>query len=243
MLPYWNSDLDLEIASWFPFGVDYQPVSINRLYSQQLRRVAAQCLALDSEFLFMASPQTGCIGSLMRDNFYRADPYGVISLGFMMILGYSQRMERLVADALEKMRQYEDLTAGVAICSLWNQGVLMGSLKAIAVVSNGPFFEEEAFLDGFEGLLSVRVKEQETPGGRRRKRRPGDDASLSFFAEKFGYRRFCMPYETDDPLQLRISQLLYEMEFAETRQMVGPSPELPFPPFFGISLGLLTEGC
>ena len=39
--------------------------------------------------------------------------------------------------------------------------------------------------------------------------------------------------ETDDPLQLRIRQLLYEMEFAETRQMVGPSPESRFPQFLG----------
>lgn len=189
----------------------------------------------------MASPQTGCVGSLMRDNFYRADPYGLISLGFMMILGYSQRMERLVADALEAMQKCEDLTAGVAFCSLWNQGVLMGSLKAIAVVSNGPFFEEAEFLDSFERFLSGRVKGQEATSDRQQGRRK--DSALSFFAERFGYRRFCMPYETDDPLQLRISQLLYEMEFAETRQMVGPSPELPFPPFFGISLGMLAEGC
>ena len=60
------------------------------------------------------------------------------------------------------------------------------------------------------------------------------DPGLAFFAEQFGYRRFCMAYETDDPLQLRISRLLYEMEFAETRQMVGPSPEVSFPPFFGL---------
>lgn len=249
MLPYWNSDLDLEIASWFPFGVDYQPVSINRLYSPQLRRVAAQCLALDSEFLFMASPQTGCIGSLMRDNFYRADPYGLVSLGFMMILGYSPRMERLVADELDEMKKYGDLAAGVAFCSLWNQGVLRGSLKAIAVVSNGPFFEEEEFLDSFERFLSGRVKGQNASSVRPRARRgskkkpPQRGNALPFFAERFGYRRFCMPYETDDPLQLRISQLLYEMEFEETRQMVGPSPELPFPPFLGISLGVLADGC
>ncbi|MCR5346296.1 MAG: hypothetical protein K6E38_00795 [Fretibacterium sp.] len=249
MLPYWNSDLDLEIASWFPFGVDYQPISINRLYSPQLRRVAAHCLALDSEFLFMASPQTGCIGSLMRDNFYRADSYGMVSLGFMMILGYSSRMEQLVADSLEDMQKYGDLAAGVAFCSLWNQGVLLGSLKAIAVVSSGPFFEEEEFLNSFEGFLSGRVKSQGAPPGRRRGRRSseakhpaGKDSDLSFFAERFGYRRFCMPYETDDPLQLRISQLLYEMEFAETRQMVGPSPELTFPPFLGISLSTAAEG-
>jgi hypothetical protein len=189
----------LEIASWFPFGVDYQPVSINRLYSPQLRRVAAQCLALDSEFLFMASPQTGCIGSLMRDNFYRADPYGLVSLGFMMILGYSPRMERLVADALEEMKKYGDLSAGVAFCSLWNQGVLVGSLKAIAVVSNGPFFEEAEFMDGFEGFLSGRVKGKSAVAVRQRGRRsskkkpPQKEDELPFLRKDLDIAGFVCP--------------------------------------------------
>ena len=81
MLPYWNSDLDLEIASWFPFGVDYQPISMNCPLSPRLRRVAASCLDRGSEFFFMSSLGTGPIGSLMRDNFYRAKPQGILSLG------------------------------------------------------------------------------------------------------------------------------------------------------------------
>lgn len=218
MLPYWNSDLDLEIASWFPFGVDYQPISINRLYSPQLRRIAASCLERESEFFFMSSPQTGCIGSLMRDNFYRVEPQRGLSLGFMMILGYSSRMERLISAGL---CDSGELSAGVAFCSLWNKGMLMENLKVIVLVSEEIFFDEEKFLTNFEELL--------TPGRCK--------ANLAFFAERFGYRRFCMAYETDDPLQLRISKLLYEMEFAETRQMVGPSPEVSFPPFLGVSWG------
>ena len=225
MLPYWNSDLDLEIAPWFPLGVDYQPVSINHLYSQQLRRIAAGCFAYDSEFFFMSSPQTGCIGSLMRDNFYRDEPYGLLAPGFLMILGYSQRMERLIGSALAELDE-EELSAGVAFCSLWNGGTLVGEMKVIALVSDLVFFDEADFLNNFEKVLSLGQGEPE----------------VSFFAEKFGYRRFCVPYETDDPLQLRISQLLYEMEFAETRQMVGPSPERQLPPFLGLTLaGLRAE--
>ena len=218
MLPYWNSDLDLEIASWFPFGLDYQPVSINRFYGSRLKRIAASCLERESEFFFMSSPRMGCIGSLMRDNFYRYGPQGIVSLGFMMILGYSSRMERLIS---EGFRGAEELSAGVAFCSLWNGDVLMENMKVIVLVSGDPFFDEEKFLADFEALLAP----QNTVSG------------LAFFAEKFGYRRFCMAYETDDPLQLRISRLLYEMEFAETRQMVGPSPEVSFPPFFGLIWG------
>ena len=117
MLPYWNSDLDLEIASWFPFGVDYRPISMNCLLNPRLRRVAASCLERGSEFFFMSSLGTGSIGSLMRDNFYRAEPQGAFSLGFMMILGYSPRMERLIGAGFGGS---EDLSAGVAFCSLWN---------------------------------------------------------------------------------------------------------------------------
>jgi len=62
LLPYWNSDLALEIAPWFPLGVDYQPISINRLYSPQLKQIAARCLELDSEFFFVFADQ----GLLMR---------------------------------------------------------------------------------------------------------------------------------------------------------------------------------
>ncbi len=230
MLPYWSSDLDLEIASWFPLGVDYRPVPVNQ--SPQLQRIASRCLALDSEFLFMSSPRTGCVGSLMRDN-WGTPENGVIHLGFMMVLGYSPKMERLVELVLnererrngeEEMEDEEALSAGVASCSLWHEGVLMGAVKVIALVSGEPFFEEEDFLAGFDQALAEPKGASE------------QDAALSFFAERFGYRRFSMLYETDDPLQLRISQLLYEMEFSETRQMVGPSPEVPFPPFLGVAL-------
>jgi len=215
LLPYWNSDLDLEVASWFPFGVDYQPISMNSPLSPRLRRVAAFCLDRGSEFFFMSSLGTGPIGSLMRDNFYRVKPQGIFSLGFMMILGYSPHMERLIGAGFDGS---EELSAGVAFCSLWNGDVLLENVKVIVLVSEGIFFDEEKFLTDFEGMLASQ----------------DGDPGLAFFAEQFGYRRFCMAYETDDPLQLRISRLLYEMEFAETRQMVGPSPEVSFPPFFGL---------
>ena len=224
MLPYWNSDLDLEIASWFPLGVDYRPVSSSQ--HPRLRRIASRCLGLGSEFLFMSSPMEGCSGSLMRDSW--AAPDEIIRLGFMMVLGYSQGMERMVELALDGMKRQgdgEDLSAGVASCSLWHEGTLMGVVKVIALVSGEPFFDEDGFLDGFDKTLSESGVEA------------GLDSDLSFFAERFGYRRFSLSYETEDPLQLRISQLLYEMEFSETRQMVGPSPEVDFPPFIGVMIG------
>jgi hypothetical protein len=219
LLRYWNSDLDLEISSWFPFGVDYKPISINSLHSSQLKRIAALCLEVGSEFFFMTSMLSGCVGSLMRDNFYKDNAENNISLGFMMLLGYSPRMERLLG---RRFSDQEEVRAGVAFCSLWNKTLFLENMKVIVLVSDSLLFSEESFLTDFESMF-------EEEGGAER-------SNISYFAEKFGYRRFCMAYETDDLLQIRISKLLYEMELPETRQMVGPSPEMPFPPFFGISV-------
>lgn len=218
---YWSSDLDLEVVSWFPFGVDYKPISINLLHSLQLERIAALCLGVGSEFFFMTSMFSGCVGSLMRDNFYRSEATKNISLGFMMLLGYSPRMEKLLC---REMAGEHEIKAGVAFCSLWNRSFLLENMKVIVLVSDSILFNEEDFLSDFEVLLSDADK--------------GHGSDIAYFAEQFGYRRFHMAYETDDPMQLRISKLLYEMEFPETRQMVGPSPEMPFPPFFGMNLGL-----
>jgi hypothetical protein len=221
LLRYWNSDLDLEVASWFPFGVDYKPISINMLYSLQLKKIAEMCLGMESEFFFMTSMLGGSVGSLMRDNLYRGDRPGSISLGFMMLLGYSEKMEALLCRGLTEENQ---VRAGIAFCSLWNGTFLLENIKVIVLISDAILFNEEEFLTDFELMLSE--------GG------DNNRADIVYFAEKFGYRRFHMAYETDDPLQLQISRLLYEMEFSETRRMVGPSPEMPFPPFMGMNLKL-----
>jgi hypothetical protein len=158
----------------------------------------------------------------MRDNFYKYDSRSTISLGFMMLLGYSPQMEKLLGRRFHQ-REDMDVRAGVAFCSLWNKTLLLENMKVIVVVSDDILFSEEEFLTDFESMF-----EEKGSGC----------CNISYFAEKFGYRRFCMAYETDDLLQLRISKLLYEMELPETRRMVGPSPEMPFPPFFGMSVGI-----
>ncbi|MDR1740326.1 MAG: hypothetical protein LBR38_00545 [Synergistaceae bacterium] len=219
-LRYWNSDIDLEIASWFPFGVDYKPVSINELHSLKLERIAARCLDAGSEFFFLSSMFSGCVGSLMRDNFFREGAAGGVNLGFMMLLGYSPKMEELLGRSLAGRR---DVRAGVAFCSLRNKTLALENMKVIVLVSDSIIFGEEEFLTDFEAMFDGMAP-----------------SCTSYFAEKFGYRRFHMAYETDDMTQLRIGRLLYEMEFPETRRMVGPSPEMPLPPFLRVSIGFLA---
>ncbi|GHS96546.1 hypothetical protein AGMMS50276_15090 [Synergistales bacterium] len=226
MLRYWNSDLDLEVASWFPFGVDYKPVSINTMHSFQLENIASLCLETGSEFFFMSSMFSGCVGSLMRDNFYKDENKGSFSLGFMMLLGYSPQMEKILG---QKISERQDVRAGVAFCSLWNKTLFLENMKVIVLVSESLFFSEDEFLADFESILEGEVADDKGQS---------KHSSVSYFAEKFGYKRFYMAYETDDLLQIRISKLLYEMEFPETRMMVGPSPEMVFPPFLGVTVSL-----
>jgi len=173
---------------------------------------------MGSEFFFMTSMWSGCVGNLMRDKFYKDSSTNNLSLGFMMLLGYSPQMERLL---VRKITDQKEIKAGVAFCSMWNKTLFLENIKVIVLVSENVLFSEDDFLTDFESMFENEARVS---------------SSISYFAEKFGYRRFCMSYETDDLTQIRISKLLYEMELPETRQMVGPSPEMPFPPFFGINL-------
>jgi hypothetical protein len=190
------------------------------MHSPRLKRIAAFCLEMGSEFFFMTSMWSGCVGSLMRDNFYKDNASSNLNLGFMMLLGYSPQMEQWIG---RKFSDQKEIKAGVAFFSQWNKTLFIDNMKVIGLVRDKAMFSEHAFLVDFESMF-----EDETRAS----------SSISYFAEKFGYRRFCMAYETDDLIHLRISKLLYEMELPETRQMVGPSPEMPFPPFFGIRLNI-----
>ena len=36
ILPYWDQNIDLDIAPWVPYGRDFSPVSVNGLYNPLL---------------------------------------------------------------------------------------------------------------------------------------------------------------------------------------------------------------
>jgi hypothetical protein len=82
----------------------------------------------------------------------------------------------------------------------------------LVVASENPLFDADEFLDSLGNALRL-------------SRKP-ESGNVPYFAEKFGYRRYSIPYETDDVTQLQISQLLLGFEFDETRHFVGPLPEL-----------------
>jgi len=208
----------MEIAPWFPLRMDYEPVSVNAYHSRVLTDIAALSLRMNSEFFCLTSLRSGYVGTLLRDSMIDPGRMSRIGLGFTMLFGYSTSMEDLLSSLLDDEAEVE---AGVSFCCLWDRDIMLESFKAIVLVSSNPLFDEDTFLARLAAILEEKASSH---------------ANLPFFAEKFGYRRFFIPYETDNLVHLEISRLLFEMEFEETRKWVGPSPEVAFPPFLGINL-------
>ena len=227
ILPFWSSELFVEMSPCFPFGRDYHPVSLSRFHGPVLERIAKGCMDLGGEFLFMASPQTGCVGNLPRENFFKYTPDAVLNLGFIMAMGYSELLEKAVIASLVMPGVKYRLNAGITGCSMWSRGVLEGRSKVIAVAGDEPFFDFTDYLEGFAGIME----------DFRRILRSGD---LSYYAEKFGYDRFFVYWENDSPRDLALSGALSEFELDGTREVVGGSPTEEFPSFLGAAVNIMT---
>jgi hypothetical protein len=111
---------------------------------------------------------------------------------------------------------YPGISAGLALCGIWDRTMLVDECKVIVLVSDNPLFDEQGCITALSELLQNSAVESHVRGN-------------SFFAEQFGYRRFTIPFETDDVTELSITKLLFDFEFEATRQVVGPAPEVVFP--------------
>ena len=117
---------------------------------------------------------------------------------------------------LRLLHKYPGLMAGLTLCDIWRENVLVDECKVLMLVDEDPFFNETDFIEAL-------YKTFQNAAGR-------ENSNLSFFAEKFGYKRFSISYETDDLLQMRITQALFDLELDATKEVVGPVPELKVPP-------------
>ena len=208
ILPYWDRDMDIDIVSWASYALDFHPVSINALHSKELGNIAAFSLEIGSELLYMRSSSMGRAGALFPESIIDPERYREHALGFLMLFGFSKKMEELTALLLETI---DEVQAGITLCGIWDRYFLKDEVKVIAFMGKDPFFNEIPFLD----LLSKTLHDA-TKGL----------AQKAFFAEQFGYRRATIPYETDDVVELEISQLLFDFEMQETREIVGPPPQI-----------------
>ena len=225
ILPFWNSELYVEISRCFPFGRDYHPVSLNRFHDKTLARISAACMNLGGEFFFMASPQTGCVGNLSRENFFKASPDMMLNLGFIMTLGYSEMLEKAVIASLMLPEAKMKLNAGITACSLWSHGVFEGVTKVIAVAADEPFYDSTDYLKGFAGILEDFGKILKSENN-------------AYYAEKFGYDRFFVAWEDENPIDIAVSRTMAEFELDGTKEIAGGGVNEEFPAFMGAAVNL-----
>jgi len=222
-LPFWTSELQVEIPSWFPWGKDYQPVSINRFHDRVLRDISALCFDLDSEFYFMASPLVGYVGSLPREKYFQDISESTFHLGFLMVFAFSEKIEKALIASLALTDAGKGLSIGLTFCSLWRGGVYEGKMKVIAIASDEPFYDGTKYLESLVHVLR-QIKNVIKP------------AELSYYAEKFGYNRFSLEAENINHYDVRVTEILSEIEDDGAKDIVGGSPMINFPPFFGFSI-------
>jgi hypothetical protein len=214
ILPYWDQNVDLEISPWAPYGKDFNPISVNSMHSDQLGTIASLALGMDSELMFLESSVTGQVGALFRENLMMPGRRRAQEGGFSVMFGYSQVMEALLGMFAQA---YPGLKAGLAVCGVWDRSMLVDECKVIVLVGETLLLNEAGCLNALQQVMLAAST---------------DNGASSFFAEQFGYRRFSIPFETDDVTNLAILKLLFDFEFDATRAVVGPPPEVSLPDLF-----------
>ena len=205
-LPYWNQNMEFDIETWVPYRCDFNPIKTNHLFGDALGHIAEMAMRLESEFLYMEFGVACPMGALVPENIIR--PHTTSESGnFAMVFSYSRWMERVLYELFQKSDVFG---AGITLCGIWKSAILLEECKVLMVASGSPMFNVENFLDLLDSALSTQ----------------DSDAGIPYFAERFGYRRFAIPYETDNIMDLQITSILSKFEFPETRSLVGPEPEL-----------------
>jgi hypothetical protein len=198
--------MEFDIETWVPYRCDFNPIKTNHLFGDALGRIAKMAMMLESEFLYMEFGGACPMGALVPENIIR--PHTTSEGGnFAMVFSYSRGMERVLYELFQKSDVFG---AGITLCGIWKSAILLEECKVLMVASGSPMFDVENFLDALDSALSTQ----------------DSDANIPYFAEKFGYRRFAIPYETDNVIDLQITHMLSKFEFPETRCFVGPEPEL-----------------
>ena len=201
--------MELSIETWMPYRCDFKPVTTNSLFSEALGRIASLALRAESEFLYMESIGGASAGSLVPESLIRPRISSGSGAIFAMVFSYSERMEAVLSALTE---DNDDFSAGITLCGIWNSSILMDECKVLMVASENPFFD----MNGFLKSLDIALSGQDSSGS----------GNVPYFAEKFGYRRYSIAYETDNITELQISQLILNFEFDETINMVGAEQEL-----------------
>jgi hypothetical protein len=201
--------MEFDIEMWVPYRCDFKPITTNFLFSDDLGSVARLAMRMGSELLYMWCDEDCPVGTLAPENLLRLRRESEERRGFAMVFAYSEAMEKIL---YELAGSGDVFGAGVTICEIWKSAILIDECKALMVASSNPMFDPEEFLDALRAAMSGSDK--------------AESGGVPYFAEKFGFRRFSIPYETDDITELQISSVLSEFEFDETKKFVGCPLEL-----------------
>lgn len=212
ILPYWDQNIELDIVPWIPYGKDYNPVTVNTMVSPLLGSLAGLAFEMESEFLYLRSFQSGNVGTLARQNIIDPARNRSLELGFTMVFSYSELVESAI---IALMGKDPGLKAGLTLCGIWSEDVLVDECKVVMIISEDPFFDERIFFGSLNSSFQFFSGKKKS--------------NISFFAEKFGYRRFSISYETDNVTQMRITQALFDFELDFTKEVIGPAPEMKIP--------------
>ena len=227
-LPSWKSELYVEISPQFPYGRDYKPFSENRFNNNNLKNIAELCVDLEGEFFFMASPWGERVGIISQKNIYGFNEYSnSFNLGFLIVFGYSELLEKSIIVSLVT-EQAKGLLAGVTSCAFWSGEILRAKSKVIAIVSDDPFYDCTEYLNKLETILRDIKTIIKT-------------SDLSYYAEKFGYDRFCVNWEDETPHDIQIRQVISSFQNESTKEIVGGSNCIDFPDFMGVTVTINSK--
>ena len=207
-LPYWTHSMEFDIETWVPYRCDFKPISTNSLFSDILGDIAALAMMTESELLYMWDDEDCPVGTLVPENLMRQSAGSQEHRGFAIVFAYSERMERI----LYSMEGSGDtFVAGITNCGIWRSSIFIDECKVLVAASINPLFDPEEFLYSLKTEL-----DRNNSSGR----------CIPYFAEKFGFRRFAIPYETDKVTDIQISNVLAAFELDEVRRFIGMPMEL-----------------
>ncbi len=216
-LPYWDSEIDVEVGSLAFSNRERAALTLAGLHSDLLKRLSAYALSLNSELLYLCGTNCGIAGSMIWEEAILNDRDLGEPSPFTLVFGYSREMEDLASHFVDGQRA---LRAGVTQCTFWNRKIPLASYKVIAFMSALPVMNE---MESLEALAEEFCRsEQVSP-------------LVPGYAERFGFLRAPVSYETDTPWGLLMTSRLEEFQLEATRSVVGPSPTVPLPLFYELA--------
>lgn len=213
-LPLWDSELDVEVGPSTYCLLSSHPLSSLRQHGDPLGKIAIGAFALNSEFLYLCGPESGLSGSMVWEA-----PFLMVKkscfMPFTIAFGYSPAMEDFLAQFI---LAHDDLVAGVSICTFWRDSVPLSTCKILALLSATPLIDEPSILESLSQHLYQKTQLNQ---------------QLPFYAEQMGFIRAPVLFENEVPHDLMLEQELESLQLEVTREIVGPSPRVPLPPFYG----------